>query len=349
MKKIHLMSALVLVISLLALFLPGVSRAAEGPSKAKYVMKLAAIAPEGTSWSDTAAKFKAYVEEKTQGQVKVLWYLGAVMGDEPDEIRKIKLGQLQGAGFTVTGLGLIDPAFKILEIPFLLQNNEEVDFVVNKMKPIFTRMLEAKEFFLAGFLDVGFAYIFTKEPITSLDQLSKFKMWTWAGEPVAEAFLKRIGFVNLVPTPLTETLTALQTGMVNSFFVTLYAGVALQWHTQAKYISNFKLGYSPAAILIDKKFFDSLPPDFQKIIMDAWNQYLPELIRLIRIENEKAYKSMLTRGIKVGNTPPEVLEEIQKRILPLRTELVGKYYPDYLLAGIQSALNEFRIRDKGIK
>ena len=348
MKNIYRLPASILIIFILALFLPGFSRAAEGPAKAKYVIKMAAIAPDGTSWADIGNKFKAYVEEKTQGQVKVLWYLGAVMGDEPDEIRKIKLGQLQGAGFTIMGLGMIDPAFKILEIPFLLQNNEEVDFVVNKMKPTFTRMLEARGFVLAGFLDVGFAYIFTKEPITSLDQLSRFKMWTWAGEPVSEAFLRRAGFVNLIPTPLTETLTALQTGMINSFFVTLYAGVGLQWNTQAKYISNFNFGYTPAAILMDKKFFDTLPPEFQKIIMDAWSQNLPELIRLTRLENEKALKSMLTRGIKIGNTPPEMIEEIQKRTLPLRTELVGKYYPDYLLAGIQSALNEFRI-NKGTK
>jgi len=348
MKNIYRLPASILIIFILALFLPGLSRAAEGPAKAKYVIKMAAIAPDGTSWADIGNKFKAYVEEKTQGQVKVLWYLGAVMGDEPDEIRKIKLGQLQGAGFTIMGLGMIDPAFKILEIPFLLQNNEEVDFVVNKMKPTFTRMLEARGFVLAGFLDVGFAYIFTKEPITSLDQLSRFKMWTWAGEPVSEAFLRRAGFVNLIPTPLTETLTALQTGMINSFFVTLYAGVGLQWNTQAKYISNFNFGYTPAAILMDKKFFDTLPPEFQKIIMDAWSQNLPELIRLTRLENEKALKSMLTRGIKIGNTPPEMIEEIQKRTLPLRTELVGKYYPDYLLAGIQSALNEFRI-NKGTK
>ncbi len=343
MQKNYPMRTSILIISILALLLPGVSRSAEGPAKAKYVMKMAAIAPDGTSWSDIGAKFKSYVEEKTQGPVKVIWYLGAVMGDEPDEIRKIKLGQLQGAGFTIMGLGMIDPAFKIMEIPFLLQNNEEVDFVVKKMKPTFSRMLEAKGYVLSGFLDVGFVYIFTKEPITSLDQLSKFKMWTWAGEPVSEAFLKRAGFVNLIPTPLTETLTALQTGMVNSFFVTLYAGVGLQWNTQAKYISNFNFGYTPAAILMDKKFLDSLPPEFQKIIMDAWNQYLPELIRLTRMENDRAYKSMLARGIKVGNTPPEMVEEIQKRTLPLRTELVGKYYPDYLLAGIQSALNEFRI------
>ena len=347
MKKNHQMRTSIMILFILALFLPGVSRAAEG--QAKYMMKLAAIAPEGTSWADTCAKFKTYVEQNTKGQVKVIWYLGAVMGDEPDEIRKIKLGQLQGAGFTVMGMGLIDSAFKIMEIPFLLLNNDEVDFVLEKMKPTFARMFEAKGFVLAGYMDVGFVYIFTKEPINTVQDLSRFKMWTWAGEPVAEAFLKRAGFINVIPTPLTETLTALQTGMVNAFFSPLYAGVGLQWYTQAKYISNFTFGYTPAAILMDKKFFDSLPPEFQKIIVDAWGQYLPELIRQIRQDNDKALKTMLARGIKVGNTPPEVLEEIQKRILPLRSELVGKYYPDYLLAGIQNALNEFRIRQKGMK
>lgn len=344
MKKIMVGLA---VFSFTFSILPSVSRAAE--SKAKYLMKMAAISPDGTSWSDSAAKVKAYIEEKTQGQVKVTWYLGQVMGDEPDEIRKIRLGQLQGAGFTLMGMGLIDPAFKVLEMPFLLQNTDELDLVLEKMKPTFARMFEAKGFVLAGFLDVGFIYLFTQEPIITLEQLPKFKMWAWTTESVMGTFLRQVGFQNIITTPLTETLTALQTGMVNAFYSPLYAVVGLQWYTQAKYISSFTFGYTPAAILMDKKFYDSLPPQFQKIIMDAWNRYLPELVRLTREDNAKAYQSMLARGIKVGPTPDGVIEEIRKRVFPLRRELAGKYYPEELLAEIQNVLDDPNLRPKGAR
>ena len=326
-------------------FLPGTSWSAEG--QAQYVMKFASVIPNGTIWSDCLGKVKSEIEQKTGGKLKVTLYLGAVMGDEPDELRKIRLGQLHGAGFTIMGMGLIDPALQILEIPFLPQNNEEIDFVYSKMNLFFSRMFEAKGFVLAGLGDVGFVYIFTQEPILSLNDLPRFKMWTYAGDPVPELFLKRAGFVNLVATPLPETLTALQTGMVNAFYSPLYGVLGLQWYTQVKYISSFTFGFVAAAILLDKKFFNSLPPEFQKIVMDAWDHHFPGLIRQTRLENDKAHKFLLNRGIKVGATPPEVLEEIQKRIYPLRSELVNKYYPEYLLSGIQNALNEFRIQQKG--
>jgi len=308
----------------------------------EYVMKLAAIAPEGTSWAEIGHRVKMEIEERTGGRMKVIWYLGAVMGDEPDEIRKIKLGQLQGAGFTIMGMGLIDSAFKILELPFLLENYEEVSHVLDKMRPTFNRMFEEKGFLLAGFVDVGFVYIFTDRPITSINDLATFKMWTWSGEPVAEIFIRRAGFTNIIPTTLPETLTALQTGMVNAFYVTLYAAVGLQWYTQARYISNFTFGYTPAAILLDAKFMKKLPPEFQRITREAFDRHLPELFEIARKDNEKAHRMFLKSGIQAYPTPPGVIEELRKRIHPLRSELAGKYYPEELLVELQNTLHTFR-------
>ena len=79
------------------IFFPGFgsppARSAELPpaGSPEFVLKLSAVAPEGTSWADTAHKFQKYVEQKSAGRIKVIWYLGAVMGDEPDEIRKMTI------------------------------------------------------------------------------------------------------------------------------------------------------------------------------------------------------------------------------------------------------------------
>lgn len=103
---------LVLPVCIVPLLPSVLSAQAEKPPP-KYVIKLAAVSPEGTSWADTGYKFKKYVEEKSQGQIQVTWYLGGIMGDEPDEFLKIRLGQLQGGGFTHLGLGIMVPETRI--------------------------------------------------------------------------------------------------------------------------------------------------------------------------------------------------------------------------------------------
>src|SRR5574341_2008034 len=78
-------------------------------------IKIATIAPEGSTWMDIAHEYEAFVRDHTGGKVRFVWYTGGVMGDDPEVVRKIKLGQLQAGGFTGLGLGEIVPDVRVLE------------------------------------------------------------------------------------------------------------------------------------------------------------------------------------------------------------------------------------------
>ena len=298
MKTIYIKLPIHTIISfvfIIYLAIPPV-RAGEVPraGKPEYTFKLAAVAPEGTSWADTGAKFKKYVEENSGGRVRVTWYLGGIMGDEPDVIRKIHLGQLQGGGFTNVGLALMVPETQILLLPFLFNNPEEIDFIYQKMQIHFQRLFEEHGFVLAGWLEVGFNYWFTKNPIATPADFPSCRMWAWPGDQVNTEINQVLGFQN-IPVPLIEVLTALQTGMVNSFYGPLYAILALQWYTHARYFIDLPFSYTPAGIAMDKKFMDGLPPELRRIILDGWNLYLPDLVKRIRQDNVKTYQSLKTK------------------------------------------------------
>src|ERR1700693_1468703 len=83
------------------------------------VVKLATLVPEGSVWDKALREMGAEWSSSTQGRVSLRVYPGGVAGDEPDVVRKMRIGQLQAAAVTTAGLANIDPAFNVFNIPML--------------------------------------------------------------------------------------------------------------------------------------------------------------------------------------------------------------------------------------
>jgi len=79
--------------------------AAAQKRKAEYELKIATVAPEGSTWMNVMTELDAAVREQTQGKVGLRFYPGGIQGDDPVVLRKIRTGQLHGGGFTGVGLG----------------------------------------------------------------------------------------------------------------------------------------------------------------------------------------------------------------------------------------------------
>ncbi|UCD83708.1 MAG: TRAP transporter substrate-binding protein DctP [Deltaproteobacteria bacterium] len=305
-------------------------------------MKLCAIAPEGTSWTDIAHQFADYIYEKSKGRMKVIWYLGGAMGDEPSAIKKIRLGQLQGGVFTILGMAKIVPEIRVLVLPNLFKNYDEVDYTLKKITPTFSKMFEEKDFVLFGWVEVGFAYFFSKKPIRTLDDIKATKVWNWAGDPLQQEIVESQGYSNSVPLELFQVLVGLQTGIVETFFAPYYACLALQWYNYAKYVNTAPLAYSPGGVLVNKKFFDKLPPDLQNIYREANRIYMPRLTPMIRKDHERALEGFLKEGIVALKPTPEMEKEMDKIALETYKKLGDKYYPEWLLKEILDGLEKFR-------
>ena len=128
----------------------------------KYTIKMATVAPEESYWGDFAQKLKFYIEGRSRGRVKVIWYFSGVMGDEPEVAEKVRAGKIAGAVFTVNGLGVIQPAMKVLMLPLLFRSYEEVDYILDSMFPRFRQLVEERGYMLLGFTELGFGRIFSR-------------------------------------------------------------------------------------------------------------------------------------------------------------------------------------------
>jgi TRAP-type C4-dicarboxylate transport system substrate-binding protein len=85
------------------------------------VIKIATLAPDGSTWIQTLNAINADISTKTNKQVRFRIYPGGVLGDENDMLRKMYIGQIQGAALTSSGLSSIFQEMDVFQIPFIFQ------------------------------------------------------------------------------------------------------------------------------------------------------------------------------------------------------------------------------------
>src|SRR3954468_7508062 len=109
-------------------------------------LRLATLAPSGSPWMEVLDKAAGEIKDKTAGRVTLKYFEGGQQGDERDFVRKITLGQLDGAAVTAIGLSMIDESIRVLELPRMFDTVEEMDYVADKMWPYFQKKFEKKGF-----------------------------------------------------------------------------------------------------------------------------------------------------------------------------------------------------------
>jgi TRAP-type C4-dicarboxylate transport system substrate-binding protein len=310
-------------------------------SSQQYIIKFASIAPDGSTWMNVMKEFDAAVQKESGGRVKFRMYPSGVQGDEKTVIRKIGVGQLHAAGFTGVGLGEIAKKERILDTPFLIRSSEEADNLYQVFDQELQQAFEAGGYVLLGWAEVGFVYVFSNSPIKKPDDIKQLKMWVWDGDPVAETAFRAL---DLKPIPLSfdNVRTSLQTGLVNAFYTTPYAAIALQWYTQAKYMVDFPLTCSSGAVLLSKKFFDKIPQDLQEILIRNGRIYMKKLTEAGRLDNKNSLKELKKRGIIFTEAKDKEVQDYIDAGLRARRMLAGKMYDEDFMKRVEKAVEDFR-------
>ena len=304
-------------------------------------LKIATLAPDGTSWMKVMGAMNQEVQAATNGSVKFKFYPGGVAGDEHDVLRKMRVGQLHGGGFTGVGLGEILPKIRALEVPFLYRNYAEVDYVRGALEDGFTADLADKGYVLLGWAEVGFVHIFANAPVRTVEDLRKVKMWMWEGDPLAEAFFKAFD-INPTPLQITDVLTSLQTGLIDAIYTSPYAAVGLQWFTRVKYMMDSPFTDAIGAVVVTKKQFDKIPPEYQDKVLEICRRYTATLNAQTREDQKTAVERMQKEGIEVVHVDQAQIAKWEKVGEKARDELVGKLYDQATLDSVLGALQEYR-------
>ncbi len=308
------------------------------------VIKLATLAPEGSTWMNVLSEMSKDLEKQSEGKLKFKFYAGGVSGDEKDVVKKIRIGQLHGAAFTGVGLGEIAPETRLLDAPWLFRSRSELAAVRAKFNKELTAAIDKAGFVLLGWTDLGSVYVFSKNPIASPEDMKKEKMWVWEGDPIAQAAYKALG-VNPVPLSIVDVMQSLQTGMINGVYGPPLGVVALQWHSKVKHIYPVPIAESTGALLVSKKFYDALPDAQKKLLLDVSAKHLAHLNELTNAENDKALEALKKQGLDLAADPgPATRRKYEDLGASARKELVGKLFSAELLGKFEKELAALRAR-----
>jgi TRAP-type transport system periplasmic protein len=281
------------------------------PSRAQnVVIKIATLAPEGSAWVKAFREINKELEQKTNKQVTLRLFPGGILGDEEDMLRKIKVGEIQGALLTGGSLGIIFKEIRILGIPFLFQNYQEVDAVLARMDAFFQKGLLDNGFKSLGWAEQGFIYLLSKEAIRSAADLKKGKVWVWEDAPLGRVVFKELG-VNAIPLPVTDVLMALQTGIIDTVYSSPLAAIAVQWFTKVSFMTDVPLAYAAGAVVLKKSDFEKIPVSHRPVVEAAFTRQLVPLKEQLRKENEKAIQVLAGKGIKLVTPSARDLKEFQ--------------------------------------
>ena len=296
------------------------------PASAQTVIKMATLVPQGSSWHQALQEMAVEWQKISGGKVTLRLYPGGVAGDDSDVVRKMRLGTLNGALLTSTGIQDVDRSVLALQIPLAFADYDEFDCTLKAVGPMIERALEARGFVMLGWTDGGYAHFFAKSPVRLPDDLKKQKLFVWAGDDMLVELWTKAGF-NPVPLPATEISTALQTGLVTSLPAPPQAAVLFQWYNQAKHMTALNYGILVGGFVVTKDTWDKIPAEFRPALLDSTRKTARRLALLTRESAPKDIDAMVKRGLTVVSLDAAALQQWHTVIEGVYPALRGKFIP----------------------
>ena len=306
------------------------------------VFKIATVSPDGTSWMKKMRQGAEEIAARTQGRVTFKFYPGGIMGNDQSVLRKIRFGQLQGGAIIAGSLSRIYPEVQIYGLPMLFRSLDEVDYTRKRMDSLFIKGLEKHGFVTFGFAEGGFAHLMSNKPIQTIQDIKGKRIWVPEGDEVAREIFEQAG-VTPIPLPISDVLTGLQTGLIDTVGASPIVAIALQWHTRLKYFTDTPLSYIYALLAIDKKAFKKVSFSDQSIIREVMGRTFKEIDKQNRQDNIKARQALQRQGIVFVSSSPEALIHWKNVAEKTRDQLKKKaIYNSDLLDTLTKHLKTYR-------
>ncbi|MSP61865.1 MAG: TRAP transporter substrate-binding protein [Myxococcales bacterium] len=309
-------------LSCAGLLAPGEARADEA---GQIVVKLGTAAPDDTPWAKQLQRLKKRFEAESKGKVKLKIFLGSVKGGEDAMARQGAQGALQMVGLTTAALAILAPELDVLELPYRFASQAEADRVLDdpEVWAMITTILEKKGLTPYIWSENGWRNYATKaKEVHTPGDLKGLKMRAQENHVHIETY-KALA-ASPVPISVPETLSALQTGVVDGFDNTPLYAFAASWYQSVKFWSVSDHIYQPALVCYNKAWLDGLPADIKALLLSNRTDETAYGRGLIRKINEPLLKNLGEAGVKVTRLTPEEKAVFAKTTKPVHAKIRGE-------------------------
>jgi len=306
------------------------------------VIKLATISPDGSSWMLKIRQGIKDIEKMTKKRVQFKIYPGGVMGNDATVLRKIRTRQLHGGALTSNALSARSPDIQVYNLPLLFNSQQEVDYVKQKMDKAVIASMEKAGFVSFGLAGGGFAYLMSKQPISTVEDIKKRKVWIPSNDTIAATLVKALD-ISPIPLSIADVLPSMQTGIIDTVTISPIGALALQWHTQIKYVTEMPILYLYAFLAIDKKIFDKLSIEDQSIVRKVFGEVFVKIDEENKINHEKALAALRNLDIQFIKPTKEAMKEWVKKAKTVAPNLIqNKSLSKFIFDSVNQHLKDYR-------
>jgi len=297
----HRKYTLVFALALAALFVPGQAAVSQAPAGPETTIRIASLAPPGSSFVKVLKAWSRTLQKETEGRVALRVFSGGSEGSDRDLVTRVKAGKLDAAGVATTGLSMIAKELQVLTAPGLLTDDETLDRVRDKLDGKLQKMIEDGGFKLLAWGDGGKNRVFSSGEFAGPADLAAKLAWAGKDNAVALAYAKALG-ANPVKVGSSGVLPGLTDGKLEVVPASAMAAVAFQWYTKLKSMTSSNFNIIVGGSIISKKKFDELSKADQQTLMDTAKRAAAKLDQIVRRDDDRAYQTLLTRGITEVDT-----------------------------------------------
>ena len=269
---------------------------ADALAQTPIVIKFSHVVSNDTTKGKGALKFKELAEARTNGKVKVEVYPNSSLYKDKEEIEALQIGAVQMLAPAVSKFGPLGlREFEAFDLPYLFDSAAELDRVTQGPIGIgLLKKLETKGIVGLAYWDNGFRNMTANKPLRKPEDAKGLK-FRIPSSKVLEAEIRSFGGLPQVMA-FSEVYQALQTGVVDGTEATFSNIYSQKMHEVQKYITVTEHSALLYGVIVNKKFWDGLPPDIRATLEGAMKDASKYAHDLSQKENDDSVAGVKKSG-----------------------------------------------------
>jgi TRAP-type C4-dicarboxylate transport system substrate-binding protein len=308
----------------------------------QVVLRWASVAPEGSAWAREGQAFAREVAQLTDGRVKIKYYWGGITGDELQTLEQVRRGRIDAVASGGMSCLRMAPSLRVFRIPGLFRDRGEAAYVNNRLQSTIDAEFLHAGYINLGELSIGPEMLFTREPVRSMSDLRRLKVWFWDLDPVLAALLPAMG-LSTIGGPVSEALHLFESGRAQAIFGVPTAALAFQWSAQSRYLLDLTLGMLRGCLVVSTRAYDALRSEDQHALRVAAAKATLRLEEVGRESDEALLQGLFVRqGLTMVKPSEAFRSEFLADATAARDQMPASVVPRALVLQVLSLLADYR-------
>ena len=267
----------------------------------KYVLKFNHVLAPTDPFHAGFMKWAKAVNEKTKGGMDVQVFHSAQLGVEEDIIEQLRQGANVGQNTDSARLGNYVPEIAIMNGPYFVDNYQDV-FKLGALPSIKSWKARLESNYGIKILSFswvqGFRHMITNKPIRKPEDLNGLRIRT-PGAPIWQESIRSIG-ATPVAMAFGEIYPAMQQKVIDGLDNVYNATYNGRLYEVAKYVSETAHILLINFEIVGAKFFNSLPADYQKILVEENEKAAIETSKLVMDKySAESKQKLIEKGMTI--------------------------------------------------